>query len=146
MMTASRIIMMTLAVLGLAHIEPASADPVGTWLTEGGRSRVRVGPCGGALCGTVVWLKEPDDPDTGKPKADKKNSDASKRGRPLIGVAILLNAKPNGTNKWAGQVYNAEDGKTYDGTLTEVSPTSLKLEGCALAGFICKSQSWTRVN
>lgn len=130
-MTASRIIMMTLAVLGLAHVEPASADPVGTWLTEGGRSRVRVGPCGGALCGTVVWLKEPDDPDTGKPKADKKNADASKRGRPLLGAAILL---------------NAEDGKTYDGTLTEVSATSLKLEGCALAGFICKSQIWTRAN
>jgi uncharacterized protein (DUF2147 family) len=146
MATAARTIVMISAVIGWLGVDPASADPVGTWLTEGGRSRVRVGPCGSALCGTVVWLKEPDDPDTGKPKVDKKNADASKRGRPLVGVAILLNAKPSGSNKWVGQVYNAEDGKTYDGTLTEVSPTSLKLEGCALAGFICKSQVWTRAN
>jgi uncharacterized protein (DUF2147 family) len=122
------------------------ADPIGTWLTEGGRSRVRVASCGAGLCGTVIWLKEPDDPETGKAKLDKKNADASKRNRPLIGVAILLNAKPSGANKWVGQVYNAEDGKTYDGTLTEVSPTSLKLEGCALAGLVCRSQTWTRAN
>jgi uncharacterized protein (DUF2147 family) len=146
MMTASRLVMMILAALSLVHIQPASADPVGTWLTEGGRSRVRVAPCGSALCGTVVSLNEPNDPQTGKPKVDKNNSDASKRSRPLIGVAILLGGKPAGPNKWVGQVYNAEDGKTYDGTLTEVSPTSLKLEGCALAGFVCKSQTWTRAN
>jgi uncharacterized protein (DUF2147 family) len=135
-----------LTFLALAAATPAFADPVGTWRTENDRSRVRIAACGAALCGTVVSLKEPNDPETGKPKVDKFNADTSKRGRSLIGVAILINAKPSGPNKWVGQVYNAEDGKTYDGTLTEVSPTSLKLEGCALAGFICKSQIWTRAN
>jgi uncharacterized protein (DUF2147 family) len=135
----------SLAVLALASAS-AQADPVGTWLTEGGRSRVRVADCGGALCGTVIWLKEPNDPETGKPKLDKKNADASLRSRPLIGVQILLGAKPNGDKTWTGQVYNAEDGKTYSGTLTELGPNSLKLEGCALAGLICKAQTWTRVN
>jgi uncharacterized protein (DUF2147 family) len=127
-------------------LAPAAADPIGTWRTENDRSLVRIATCGAGLCGTVVSLKEPNDPETGKPKTDKFNADTSKRTRSLIGVAILLNAKPSGPNKWVGQVYNAEDGKTYDGTLTEVSPTSLKLEGCALAGFICKSQIWTRAN
>ena len=145
-MIASRALAMILIAIGLVPVQSASADPLGTWLTENDRSRVRVAPCGAGLCGTIVWLKEPDDPDTGKPKLDKKNADASKRSRPLIGVAILLGAKPAGPNKWVGQVYNAEDGKTYDGTLTEVSATSLRLQGCALAGLICKNQSWTRVN
>jgi uncharacterized protein (DUF2147 family) len=143
-MSISRISM--LAFAAALFVAPVAADPVGTWRTENDRSLVRIAACGAGLCGTVVSLKEPNDPDTGKPKLDKFNADTSKRGRPLIGVAILLNAKPSGPNKWVGQVYNAEDGKTYDGTLTEVSPTSLKLEGCALAGFICRSQTWTRAN
>ena len=135
-----------LTFLALTAAAPAAADPIGTWRTEKDRSTVRIAACGAGLCATVVSLKEPNDPETGKPKADKFNADTSKRGRSLIGVAILLNAKPSGANKGVGQVYNAEDGKTYDGTLTEVSPTSLKLEGCALAGFVCKSQIWTRAN
>jgi uncharacterized protein (DUF2147 family) len=144
-MNWSRIAAVILTAFGLLQAAPASADPAGTWLTEAGRSRVRVAACGSALCGTVVWLKEPTEPD-GRPKLDKNNAEASKRTRPLVGVQILLGAKPAGPSKWTGQVYNAEDGKTYDGTLTEVSPTSVKLEGCALGGLICKSQNWTRIN
>ena len=130
--------------LGVADV--ALADPSGTWLTENGRSRIRIADCGGALCGTIVWLKEPHDPDTGKPKVDKNNTDASKRGRPLIGVPIVLSMKPNGSSKWSGQVYNAEDGKTYSGNIIEQGPNGLKLEGCALGGLVCKAQTWTRSN
>jgi uncharacterized protein (DUF2147 family) len=132
------------AVLGLT--DAALADPIGTWLTENGRSRVRIADCGGALCGTVVWLKEPNDPETSKPKTDKNNADAGKRSRPLIGVQVMLGMRPNGPNKWSGQVYNAEDGKTYSGNLTEQGPNSVRLEGCALGGLVCKGQNWTRVN
>lgn len=146
MTNAWRALAMGLATIASIGLGPAQADPIGQWLTEAGRSRVRVADCGGALCGTVIWLKEPNDPETGKPKLDTKNADTSKRTRPLVGVQILLGAKPNGNKTWTGQVYNAEDGKTYSGTLTELGPNSLKLEGCALAGLICKAQTWTRVN
>jgi uncharacterized protein (DUF2147 family) len=126
-------------------IGPANAvDLMGNWLTENGRSRVRIADCGGALCGTIVWLKEPNDPETGKPKTDKNNADAGKRARPLIGVPIVLSMKPAGADKWSGQVYNAEDGKTYSGNITAQGPNALKLEGCALGGLICKGQTWTR--
>jgi uncharacterized protein (DUF2147 family) len=132
------------AVFGLTAI--ASADPIGTWLTEGAKSRIRIADCGGALCGSIVWLREPNDPETGKPKTDKNNADAGKRSRPLIGVPIVLSMKPNGPSKWSGQVYNAEDGKTYSGNLTEQGPNSVRLEGCALGGLVCKGQNWTRAN
>ena len=135
------------ALIGLAGAGPAfAADPAGVWLTQGGNSRIRVADCGGALCGTIVWLKEPNDPDTGKPKTDKNNSDASKRSRPLIGVQIVLGMKPAGADKWSGQVYNAEDGKTYSGSLTFSGGGSLQLQGCALGGLVCKGQTWTKVN
>ena len=135
------------AVLACAGSEGAfAAEPTGNWLTQTGTSRIRVADCGGALCGTIVWLKEPNDPDTGKPKTDKNNSDAAKRSRPLLGVQIVLGMKPAGANKWAGQVYNAEDGKTYSGNLTWSGGDSLQLQGCALGGLVCKSQTWTKVN
>jgi uncharacterized protein (DUF2147 family) len=134
-----------LSVVVLSTSPAVAADLVGTWLTENGRSRVRIADCGGALCGTIVWLKEPNDPETGKPKTDKNNADAGKRSRPLIGVPIVLSMKPSGADKWTGQVYNAEDGKTYSGNITAQGPNALKLEGCALGGLICKGQSWTRV-
>jgi uncharacterized protein (DUF2147 family) len=135
------------ALIVLAGAEGAlAADPAGVWLTQGGNSRIRVADCGGALCGTIIWLKEPNDPDTGKPKLDKHNSDASKRTRPLVGVQIVLGMKPAGADKWTGQVYNAEDGKTYSGNLTFSGGNSLQLQGCALGGLVCKGQTWTKVN
>src|SRR5947208_10200876 len=111
-MTTLRVAAIALAVLGLCG--PACADPIGTWLTENGRSRVKVADCCGALCGTIVWLKEPNDPETGKPKTDKNNSDAEKRSRPLLGVQIVLGMKPSGAGKWAGQVYNRSEEHTSE--------------------------------
>jgi len=148
MTTASRtaaIVLMLLA--GLAGGTAFAADPRGTWLTEGGKSRIKISDCGAALCGTIAWLKEPNDPETGQPKTDKHNADAAKRSRPLIGVAIVLGMKASGTpDKWTGEVYNAEDGKTYSGNITMQSANALKLEGCALGGLLCKGQTWTRAN
>jgi uncharacterized protein (DUF2147 family) len=125
----------------------AAADPKGTWLTEDGRSRIAIGSCGGALCGSISWLREPNDPTTGKPKLDANNADAGKRNRPLLGVPIVLDMKPSGKpEQWAGSVYNAQDGKTYSGFITMQGASSLKLEGCALGGLVCKAQTWRRVN
>lgn len=121
-----------------------AAEPVGTWYTGDKESQVRIVNCGSALCGSLVWLKEPNDPATGRPKTDKNNADASKRGRPLLGVEIVLAMKPSGTpDQWNGEVYNAQDGKTYSGSFTMTGPNTAELKGCVLS-VICKSQTWTR--
>jgi uncharacterized protein (DUF2147 family) len=132
-------------VLGVSLGSAAAADPLGNWLTEDGKATVKIASCGAALCGTIVSLKEPTDPDTAKPKTDKNNADASLRNRPMIGVQIVLAMKPSGTaNKWTGQVYNAEDGKTYSGSLTLQDANTIRLEGCILGGLVCKASKWTR--
>jgi uncharacterized protein (DUF2147 family) len=138
----------TIAISWLVAAAPASAaDARGKWLTESGKAVVAIVTCGDALCGNVVSLKEPNDPATGKPKTDINNADASKRTRPVIGVQIVIDMKRDGTEpKWKGQVYNAEDGKTYSGSITLVNGTTLNLQGCALGGLICKTQTWTRAN
>jgi uncharacterized protein (DUF2147 family) len=148
MIETYRVAVPALAALAFATMTPSAnaADPTGTWLTEAGTSRIRIADCGGALCGNIVWMKDPIDPQTQKPRLDKMNPDTARRSRPLMGTAIVIGMKPSGADKWSGQVYNAEDGKTYSGSITMVSAGALKLEGCALAGLICKTQTWTRVN
>jgi uncharacterized protein (DUF2147 family) len=87
-----------LSILGPRVVAPAlAAEPLGTWYTEGRESQVRISNCGDALCGALVWLKEPNDPKTGKAKTDNENFDASKRNRPLLGVQIVFGLKPSGT-------------------------------------------------
>jgi uncharacterized protein (DUF2147 family) len=132
-------------IAGASAIVPAyAADPLGTWFTAENKGQVKISNCGDALCGTLVWLKEPNDPETGKPKTDKENADASKRSRPLIGVQIVLSMKPSGTpDQWKGEVYNSRDGNTYTGYFTVTGPDTAELKGCAM-GIICKSETWTR--
>jgi uncharacterized protein (DUF2147 family) len=124
-----------------------AADPTGIWLTEDDGAHVRIYNCGQDLCGTLLSLKEPNDPETGKPKLDKFNQDASKRARPIVGVELMSGLKPNGTpDQWEGSLYNPEDGNTYKGILTLQGLLNLKLQGCVLGGLICKSEIWKRAN
>ena len=122
-----------------------AADAVGTWYTGDKESQVRTVNCGGALCGNLIWLKEPNDPATGRPKTDKHNADASKQSRPLLGAPIVLGMKPSGPGQWTGDVYNASDGKIYSGSFTLTGPNSADLKGCVLS-ILCKTQTWTRAN
>jgi uncharacterized protein (DUF2147 family) len=140
-----------LSTIGLSTFAPQAiapalaADPIGTWYTADNDSQVRVTNCGGALCGSIVWLKVPNDPATGRPKTDKNNPDPGKQSRPLIGVQIVLGMKPSGTpDQWSGDVYNSQDGKTYSGSFSMTGANTAELRGCVLGGLICKSQTWTR--
>jgi uncharacterized protein (DUF2147 family) len=59
-----------------------------------------------------------------------------------MGSAVILPMTADGANKWSGQVYNAEDGKTYRGSFTLSSANTADLQGCV--AIICKSKTWTR--
>ena len=98
------------------------------WLSQDGDVKMKVAHCGDAICGTIAWLKSPND-EKGKPKVDINNADASKRNRPIMGSAMILPMKADGADKWSGQVYNAEDGKTYSGSFTLAGANKADLEG-----------------
>jgi len=123
-----------------AGLAPAfAADPTGDWKVEDGVAHIRVAECGGSMWGAVAWEKTPGG-------IDKNNPDATKKARPTLGIVTLLDMKKNAANdKWAGQVYNAKDGKFYKSTI-KLGDTAdeLEIEGCVL-GFLCGGQTWTRV-
>ncbi|HLX15535.1 MAG TPA: DUF2147 domain-containing protein [Bradyrhizobium sp.] len=120
----------------------AAGGPDGIWLTQAGDAKVRVSRCGGGICGVVVWLKEPIDPATGKLQIDDKNPNPALARRPIVGLALFLGMRPAGANKWSGQIYNADDGRTYASTITVTGPATLRVEGCV--GALCGSEDWSR--
>ena len=120
----------------------AAADPTGTWSTDAGKVTVKVSKCGGGLCGRIVAMKIPNTKE-GKPKTDKHNPNPSLRKRPLIGLTVMNGMKPTGTNKWAGSIYNADDGKTYKATMT-MAGNAMNVRGCVLV--FCSTKKFVKVN
>jgi uncharacterized protein (DUF2147 family) len=120
----------------------AGGDVNGTWLTQAGDAKVRVSKCGGGICGVIVWLRDPTDPNTGKPQVDDKNRNPSLAQRPMIGLPLFSGMQPSGPNKWSGQIYNADDGNSYVSNISLLGPDSLKVEGCV--GALCGGETWSR--
>ena len=50
--------------------------------------------------------------------------------------------RPSGPNKWSGQIYNADDGKSYASNVSVAGPDTLRVEGCV--GALCGGETWTR--
>lgn len=134
-----RIICATATVFGfMASSALAQQDPIGVWQVTDGFAHIRVDKCGDQYWGVVAWEQRPGGIDTNNP-------DAAKRTRPTLGMPVLLAMKsPSSRNRWNGEIYNSENGKTYTGNISLSSPDVLRVEGCLL-GFLCGGQDWTRV-
>lgn len=124
----------------------AALDPTGFWYTEGQRAKVELAPCGNAICGKIISLKEPIDPETKQPKLDKHNPDEGKRNQPLIGMQNISGFKHEGDHKWSdGEIYDPKEGKTYSGYFTMTDPNKIELRGYVLGiPLFGKTQEWTR--
>lgn len=124
---------------GYAGLTPAlAADPTGDWRVADGVANIRVAQCNGSIWGAVSWEKQPGG-------RDENNPDVSKKNRPTLGMATLINMKKTpGAEQWEGQVYNAKDGQMYSATITPVGTDQLEIKGCVL-GFLCGGETWTRV-
>jgi len=144
------------ALFGLGIGVAQAADPVGTWLVPSGDAIVRLADCAtlqatpgqtvtpsGALCGTVVWLKEPIDPATGKPRVDSLNVDPAKKDQPILGMQGVFDMRPaKEPMQWEGRVYNIDDGKVYDGSIVMKSDNELYIQGCFM--LLCQGEEWVR--
>jgi len=124
----------TFLLAGFAAAEP---QPTGEWRTADGRANVRIDDCDGVLWGIISWEKEPGG-------VDSYNPDPAERNHPTLGIHILLAMKPTKPGLWQGEVYNPENGKTYESRIGLASPDVLRIEGCVL-GFLCGGENWTRI-
>ena len=121
-----------------------------TWFTKGNDSKVQMYLTqSGTYAGKIIWLREPNDKDTGKPKLDKENPDESKRNGAVLGLVIMTGFKKNPENKDEyidGKIYDPKNGKTYCGKVT-FKGKELDMRGylCSLS-FIGRTETWTLVD
>jgi uncharacterized protein (DUF2147 family) len=131
-----------LAALAFAAAMPVAAlaaaeDAIGTWKDTETGGITQVYNCGAGICIKVVTPS--------KDRAvDSNNPDPKLKGRSMAGVVIMNGAAKDTADRWKGQVYNSEDGKTYTGYLEVKGKNEVKLEGCILGGLVCKSHVWKR--
>ena len=125
-------------VLSLSASAQKAEEAIGVWLNPENGSNVEFYRCGAGLCGKIVKVSD------GQVR-DNNNPDPAKRERPIVGLLIMEGARQTGDNRWAGTLYNRENGKTYSGSVIVKSKNSLELSGCVLA-VLCKTVTWTRLN
>lgn len=128
---------------------------MGTWLTASGVAQVKIEPCAnassGALCGFIVGLINPKGPDgtVVAPEAatDYRNEDPSLRNRKVIGMPLIwgFTKTPDGNVFESGQIYNAENGKTYSANISLQPDGTLRLRGYVGSPLFGETQIWTRV-
>jgi uncharacterized protein (DUF2147 family) len=120
---------------------PASAqsaeDAFGLWLNPENQSNVEFYKCGEGLCAKIVKVADGQ-------TVDDKNPDPAKRSRPIVGLVIMDGAKKSGASKWAGTLYNRENGKSYSGTVAVKTKDAVELSGC-VAAVLCRGVTFTRL-
>lgn len=120
-----------------------SDDIIGIWLTEDKSAHVEIYKTNQIYYGKIVWLKEPNNPKTGKPWLDEKNQDGVKKSQTLMGSLVLWGFKYEDDAYTNGKVYDSRDGKVYTGKLWLTDQKTLKMRG--YIGFLYSTETWTRV-
>lgn len=116
-------------------------DATGEWLVEDKSARIKIVNCQNALWG-IMWAEKTPGYDTG-------NRDPSMKGRPMLGIPILINMKPTEPNSWAGKVYDPKGstfmsaGGIYDVKVKLAKKDILEVRGCMMG--ICDGEDWTRI-
>lgn len=111
----------------------ASAGPSGLWTNPHHSVVVRAAPCGGELCGTIVWAST-------EAQQDARDGGSGQ----LVGTELLRHFRPESRGRWSGSVFVPDMGRSFDSTIVQQGPNELNIAGCILHGMICKHQLWTR--
>ena len=118
---------------------------VGVWKTGEGNAMVRIYKNGDKYQGKIVWLKEPNDPESGKPKIDKNHPEESSRTRPILGLINVWGFRYAEKNNWEeGSIYDPKNGNTYSCTIKMTSQNTIEVRGFIGVSLIGRTDTWTR--
>ncbi len=140
--------LLLLQPIGLAVQAPAEEGDklIGVWEPSNGKARVKVEKIGSKYYGKIVWLKEPNNPETGEPKVDKNNPDESMRSTPLKGYRLLKDFVYAGNNEWAeGTIYDPENGSTYSCVISMKDANTLDIRGFIGVKALGRTDVWKRL-
>ncbi len=125
--------LMGLPLAAFAQPPLNSHSIVGVWENPNGTVKVVTLKCGVEVCGFVEWAN------------DEAIKDAREGGTPrLIGIKLLKDYRQTAPNHWQGRVFVPDESSSYFSKIAQINPNAIKISGCLLGGWICKSQIWHR--
>lgn len=120
---------------------------IGVWEPSNGKARVKIDKIGNKYFGKIVWLREPEDPETGKPKLDKNNPDKSMQNVPLRGYRMLKDFVYQGDGEWIdGTIYDPESGSTYSCVIKLKDENTLDIRGYVGVKVLGRTDVWKKLN
>lgn len=124
----------------------APDDITGLWYNAQKDAKIRIYKAGEKYYGKIEWLQIPNDPETGKPKVDKKNPDEKKRTRAVLGLNILVGLEWDAEDQqWTnGHIYDPKSGNTYKLTCKLKDKNNMNLTGYIGMSFIGRTDLWVR--
>ncbi|MEN8223722.1 MAG: DUF2147 domain-containing protein [Bacteroidota bacterium] len=123
-----------------------AGDILGVWLNEDKDAHIEVYQDGDLYFGKIIWLKNPIDDETGKPKLDKHNPDPALQTRPSLGIQLLTDFVWDEDNEWDdGDIYDPKSGKTYSCYIIMEEYDLLRIRGYIGISLIGRTTYWTRV-
>ncbi|MBN9412951.1 MAG: DUF2147 domain-containing protein [Candidatus Paracaedimonas acanthamoebae] len=143
--------LIALMFLFIFNVSTASENSIfGLWKTQDQRAKVKISSCptnAEELCGIIVELRDPFDPETGEDKTDKLNSDPVLKNRKLLGLMNLTGFKTASQDPrhWTdGKIYSPREGETYSCEMSLIEPNTLEVRGYIGLPIFGKTQTWTR--
>ncbi|MBE9480877.1 MAG: DUF2147 domain-containing protein [Bacteroidetes bacterium] len=141
--------LMIFAITGLNAQNQKATDIEGVWLNEDTDAHVEIYKIDGKYFGKIIWLRDPIDEETGKPKKDKNNPDESLQDQLTLGLKILNDFVFDGDDEWEdGTIYDPKNGKTYSCYIKfedENNLNKLKIRGYIGISWFGRTTYWTRV-
>lgn len=119
---------------------------IGKWLTGSGNAHVEIYKNGNQYQGKIVWLSEPIDPTTKKPKTDTKHPNVEQHNRPLLGLINLwgFHFNEKESNWEGGHIYDPKNGKEYKCNMTLKDKNTLNVRGYIGFSMIGRTDVWTK--
>ncbi len=137
---------MATLVFGFTTEDNKADRLIGVWEPSNGKSRIKIEKIGTKYYGKIVWLKEPNDPSTKKPKVDKNNPDTSMRNVPLKGYRILKDFVYKEKDEWSdGTIYDPENGTVYSCVINMKDNNVINIRGYIGVKALGRTDSWKKV-
>lgn len=122
-------------------------DVCGIWLNHDKDAHIKIYRDGENFLGKIIWMKNPIDTVTNKPKLDKNNPDEALQSRPLDGLVIIRDFEFDASNsEWEdGEIYDPKNGKTYSCEMELKDINTVEVTGYIGFSFIGRTVVWTRL-
>jgi len=139
-----QVLFIAATMLGLNVAAHAQTDKIeGFWYNDVKDAKIQIYKGNdNKFYGKIIWLKDP--MENGKPKMDKKNPKEKMKTQPLVGLVILKGFEKDDNTYDDGTIYDPQNGKTYDCTIT-YKGQKLSIRGYIGISLIGRTTVWERV-